>query len=218
MEGRLIKGADPHLKRLGQLFWKLLNQITCTKKTEKKQLMFVTKSYIKRTLPSINILVTLMIFWGCPCFAQCISIGLCTAAALCNLLAACCHSFLAPLFHSATVQSALSLPLANKSWVLLSNAPFRHAQHPQAHDGGCLLGKLLRLLPKNKKEFSSWRLWSPSWFCVRVCGLTTVKICISCLQQSPLTGKLGPESVAPWKTTNCQFLSLFCASFFNFTR
>lgn len=166
---------------------------------------------MKRTCLLNNILAPWMIF-------LCITICFCAAAKLRTLLVVCYDPFLAPLFQSATVQSALSLPLANKSWVLLSNATFRHAEHPQAHDGGCLLGKLLRLLPtKQKMSFSNWWLWSQRWFCNRVIILTTVKICISCLQQSPLTGKLGPESVAPWKTTNCDFLPLFCASFAHFT-
>lgn len=96
-----------------------------------------------------------MLFGGRACSALCITIGCCAAASLLPLLAVCCNPFLAPLFHSTAVQCTLSLPLADKSWVLLSNATFRHAQHPQAHNGGCLLGKLLRLLPKNKKRVCS---------------------------------------------------------------
>lgn len=108
--------------------------------------------------PSIIISVTRLLFGGRVCSILCVTVGRCAAAVLRPLLAVRSNPLLA-LFHGAAVRSALSLPLADKSRVLLSYATFRHAQHPQAHDGGRLLGKLLRLLPENTNEFLQLKLW-----------------------------------------------------------
>lgn len=107
--------------------------------------------------PSIIISVTRLLFGGRVCPVLCVTVGRCAAAVLRPLLAVCSNPLLA-LFHGAAVRSALSLPLADKSRVLLSYATFRHAQHPQTHDGGRLLGKLLRLLPENTNEFVQLKL------------------------------------------------------------